>query len=160
MEPLEVPLRFNALGMRQSGRISLLLVGIVTLVIVGVLLVMVFGKDSPTTVTTRWFNALATGDAKTAAAESYMQDNTQDQLEQKWDRTLNVVAPYYRFRWQVLSESIADDKTAAVNIFIWKDALNPSTYEERYGIPLIKVDGEWKVDLAGVPREMFPGLPR
>lgn len=146
--------------MRQSGKVNFLVVAVAAIAVIGGTLAVVMGGDSPTTVTNKFMVALATGDVDTLTEVSYMPDSSEEETRAAWDRTVNVVAPYYRFRWKTLSQSRADEKTASVDLWVWRDAMSPSTYEEKFGIPLVKEGRTWKVDVRGVPREMFPGLPR
>ena len=40
------------------------------------------------------------------------------------------------------------------------DADHPGAYEELYELPMVKVGDDWKVDVRGISREFYPGLPR
>jgi len=144
---------------RRAGRVNFLAVlGILGILIIGVFFVI--GGESASSVASRFFTALARGDAKALANVSYMPGLAPAEIEKKWEYTTQVVAPHYPFRWEVVNESRADETNAAVTIKMWKNFGDSGSYDERFGVPMVRQDGKWLVDVRGIPRKMFPGLPR
>lgn len=144
---------------RRAGRINVLaLFGILSILVVGVLFFV--GGESATSVASRFLTALAQGNSKELARLSYMPGLDQAEIERQWAYTTDVVAPHYTFRWEVMNETRADPQNAAVSIKMWKNYADPGSYDERFGMPMVKQNGRWLVDVRGLPRKMFPGLPR
>jgi len=145
--------------MNRSGRVSLVgLFGlIVVIVAVGILF---FGRESLTTVGGRFMGALAKGDVDTLTKMTYLGNKSQEDIRKQWDFACNKAAKYYNFRWKIVAAGQADEKSGSVRMQVVRSADNPSSYEENFQLPLIKVGDEWKVDVKGISREMYPALPR
>lgn len=121
---------------------------------------MLSGGESPTTAVNRFMTALARADVETLTRMSYLPGLEEADVRNQWDRSVNVVGPHYRFRWQTLTQTMSDSDRANVQIWVWRNALSPGNFEEEFGVPLRRVDGEWKIDVRGISRGVFPGLPR
>jgi hypothetical protein len=135
----------------------------VLLGLVGAVLAAVFvlgGGESPSVAVNRFMIALARGDVETLTRMSHMPGESEESVRRQWDRAVNVVGPYYRFRWQVLTQTVPDERTANVQLWVWRNAASPGAFEEKFGIPLVRVDGDWRIDVRGINRGMFPGMPR
>ncbi|HVL39521.1 MAG TPA: hypothetical protein VM328_09045 [Fimbriimonadaceae bacterium] len=145
--------------MRESGRLSLLPVLGVIFAIVIVALLFVSGEN-PSTAAREFMNALATSDIETLTKRSYIEGNSREEIKKKWEFTMNEVAPYYRFAWQVRSHKQVADDQATVNLGFVRGVGSLSAYEEKFELPMVRKDGEWLVDLRGIERKKFPGLPR
>lgn len=150
--------RVKRCGMKRSGRASLVVVVAVALVAAVVVLFMMAG-ESPSGVASKFLTSLAKGDLKTVSELSYMEGLSQEQIRQKWDETYSVTK-HWLFAFAIADSSEQDERNATVRLKWVKSAMNPSAYEEKYELPLIKVDGKWKVDVRGMSREMYPSLPR
>lgn len=135
----------------------ILLAPLALLVVVGLLM---FSEESPEVATNKFLVALAKADTKTLARVSHMEGISEPELEKKWDKTVNQVAKHFIFTWRVVASSQASPERASVDLQFTKNLDNPSSYEEKFGIPLEKIDGKWKVLVSELDREMFPGLPR
>lgn len=146
--------------MNRHGRVSL--VSILAIVAVALFaFVLLFSRESLSTIGARFMTALATHDVDTLTKMSYMGEGVaQDEIRKKWEFAVNDAGKYYRFRWRVLGATQASEKDAMIRLEIMRNSDNPATYEEKYQLPLIKVGDEWKVYVRGINREMFPGLPR
>lgn len=145
--------------MRRRGRANWLVVlGLIGVVVIVVLFLI--GGRSATSVAAEFMSALGKHDVAKLTELSYMDGDTPEQVRKKWEYTTQVAAPYYRFKWQFLGESSAAPDTSAVRLWVWRDAQSPASYEEKFEIPMVKVDGKWKVDVRGLNRLMYPGLPR
>lgn len=157
-------MRFNTDSMTkrkrwQAGRVNVLAIGgIVCLALI--VFVLFAGRESTATVGARFMTALAKGDVDTLTQMSFMGDETPDQVRKQWDYTVHGVGQYYRFRWHITGTSQANDNTAAVLLQVARNADTPSAYDENYQLPLVKVNGGWKVDVRNISRDMFPALPR
>lgn len=121
---------------------------------------MLSGGESPTTAVNRFMTALAKGDVDTLTRMSHLPGREESDIRAQWDRAVNVVGPYYRFRWQTLTQTMPDRDSANVQIWVWRNALSPGNFEEKFGVPLKRVEGEWKIDVRGINRGVYPGLPR
>lgn len=146
-------------SMRQSGRINVvaLIGGFIALVFAAALSIS-FLKESPGTVTGKFLTALAKGDVDTLTNLTYGGTMSKEEVKKEWEFSLSV-SKYYRFRWSVVAESTADDKSASVRTQIARN-LGPNSYDENFGIPLVQDKGGWKVDVKGMSRSIFPSLPR
>lgn len=145
--------------MKQSGRASLMTIAAIVAVLLVVGL-MFLGKESVTSVGDRFLKALYFGDVETLTKMSYLGNDTEDQMRKKWDFAVNRAGKYYLFAYRITGGKQVSDDTAQVTMQFIKDAANPGSYEEKYEIPLVKVGNEWKVDVKGMNRTIYPALPR
>ncbi len=145
-------------SMKVRGRASLLLILCVAaaLLVVGVLL---FSKEGVTTSATRFMSALAQGDVKTLSDNSFMDGVSKEDLTKRWEKTVKV-GEHYMFRWHILSEAQSDDNNASVRVAVMRNANSESSYDENFGLALVKKDGKWLIDVKQLSRQMYPGLPR
>jgi len=145
--------------MNRSGRVSI--VGLVCLV--GVVLfgaVFLLGRESLSVVGGRFMDALARGDVDTLTKMTYLGNETQEDIHKQWEFTCNTAGRYYNFFYHITAASQADPKSGSVQMQVTRDAANPGAYEENFQLPMVKVGDEWKVDVRGISREMYPSLPR
>jgi hypothetical protein len=147
--------------MKRAGRISLVLAAVVVVAILAVIaLVTLTRTESPETVAHDFMNALVMGDADTLAKLSYMDPDTPEQIRSKWDFTVHKAGPHYRFVWEPRGSVEPDSENAAVRIGVYRNVLRERELADPYELPLVKVNGHWKVDVRAINREMYPGLPR
>ena len=145
--------------MRQSGRVNVVaLLGTFIAVVFAGALAFSFLKESPSAVTSKFLNALSKGDIETLTATTYGGNLSKEEVRKEWDFALQV-SKYYRFKWQITAESTPDENSASVKTQISRN-FGPNSYDENFGIPLIKDNGSWKVDVKGMSRIIFPNLPR
>jgi len=143
----------------QAGRVNVLLLGAIGSVVL-ILLVLFFGKESLSSVGVRFMSALAKGDVDTLTDMSYLGSEPKDSIRKKWDFAVNKVGKYYHFAWKVTSANQADANSGAVRLSVMRNVDSGGSYEENFQLPLVRTDGQWKVDVKNISREMFPGLPR
>jgi hypothetical protein len=147
----------------RAGRVhwfTLLIVGLAAVFVVGALLLTLFSGGTPTGSGAKFMNALANGDAEQLTELSHIDGRSEDQIRKGWEYAVKVAGPHYRFRWQVVSESKPSDDEAMVLLKVWRNAVRVDSYDERFQLPMLRIDGKWKVDVRGISREMYPGLPR
>lgn len=145
--------------MRRSGRASLLAI-LATLSAVVVVALLFFGSESAQSVGSRFMSCLAKGDVDGLTKLSYMEGKTPEEIKEKWAYATQKVAPFYRFVWRPVSSTDIDKDTANVKVEVVTDALSGQSYPEFFELPMRKVDGQWKVEVGGIDRKMYPGLPR
>ena len=117
------------------------------------------GQKSPAETGSRFMDALARGDVDALVKTSYVPGESPEDLRKQWAFTVGNPGKHYLFHWEITSSNTVDDDTANVKLSVQRN-LGPGSYDENYGLPLHKVNGEWKVDASGISREMYPGLPR
>lgn len=145
--------------MRRSGKANWLIVtGLLGVVLIAVVLVL--GRQSPSTAANRFMTALATGDVETLTELSVMENDTRESIRQKWDYATKVAGPHYRFTWTTISETISGPDTATVTMLVIRNYDDPASYEERMQLPMLRRDGQWKVDVRAINRKLYPALPR
>jgi hypothetical protein len=144
--------------MKRSGRTSIVIIVTVALV-AGVIGLFLLAGESPTGVAGRFLTSLAKGDTKTLASLSYMGDLPPDKVEEAWKNTYEV-SKYWKFAYSISGSNEQDSNNATVKLQWVKGADNPSAFEEKYELPLVKKDGKWLVDVRGISRDMYPALPR
>lgn len=144
----------------RRGRVSLVaLFGVVALALFA--FVLIFSRESLSSVGSRFMSALAAHDVDTLTKMTYLGDDAKpEDIRKKWDYAVNTVGKYYRFRWIPVAATQASENSAAIRIQVLRNSDSSGTYEENFQLPLVKVGSEWKVDVRGINREMFPGLPR
>lgn len=144
--------------MKRAGRVSfLMLVGIVA--VVGVIVLLFFGRANPTAAASQFMEALAKGDVPTLTRLSHMEGRTPEQVREAWEFTTSVPGKHYRFVWNFTGQFQPNDTTATVSMRVWRN-FGPAAFDEKFELPLVKKDGQWKVDVREINREMYPGLPR
>lgn len=124
------------------------------------LAVLMFGRESLSTVGTRFMTALGRGDVDTLTNMTYLGNSSKEEVRKQWDFAVNVAGKYYNFKYRITSAAANDEKSGAVNMQVIKNSEQPGSYEEVFQLPLVKVNDEWKVDVKGISREMYPALPR
>lgn len=127
--------------------------------IVAAVLIFVLASAGPQGVAQEFLIALANQDTKGLVRTSYLEGLDDEKAAKEWEKTLDR-AEYYRFTWQMKSSVVSSDTTASVAIDFYRNAARASGYAENYAIPMLKINGKWKVDVRQINRTMFPGLPR
>lgn len=144
--------------MKRRGRINLIVaIGALGVVVIGLFLFL--AQESPATAANRFMVALAKGDVP-QLMESSFYDGDRENLRKQWDFATGVAGTYYRFSWRILNTVNSDSRNASVDMFVWRNATSPMTFEERFQLPMVRVDGQWKVDIKSVSRKLYPALPR
>ncbi|MEZ5163272.1 MAG: hypothetical protein R2688_05885 [Fimbriimonadaceae bacterium] len=123
-----------------------------------VLALFAFSGQTAQGQTAKFFDALARGDAKELAATSYVEGRSQEEIEQEWAKAVER-AKYFRFSWFVRSSVNHGPDQATVRLG-YTPNYYPGSYDENYQVDVMKVDGQWKVHLPSLSREMYPFLPR
>lgn len=131
----------------------------VVVAVIALVVLLFMGQKSPQETGSRFMDALARGDVDGLVQTSFVPGKSSEELRKDWEFTTKTVAKYYRFRWKITSSNVVNDESATVRLAVERN-YGPGSYEENYGLPLLKVNGEWKVDASGISREMYPGLPR
>lgn len=142
-----------------SGKVHWLTVAVLV-ALVAVIGLLFFSKESPAVNGSKFMIALAAGDAKTLTQYSHMPGRTPQEIEAKWKYATEVVSPHYFFAWRIIDTQISGPESATVKMDIVRDVMGPSSFPEKFELPLTKVNGVWKVDVSRVDRKLYPGLPR
>lgn len=144
---------------KQSGRISVITI----LVLAGTLAIIAIfalSRESIQSVGSRFMSALSRHDVDTLTDLSYAGNQTKEEIRKKWDYAVNVAGQHYYFTWRATSSKEANADNGAVQLSVSRNANQPGSYEENFQLPMVKVNNDWKVDVTGISRDMFPGLPR
>lgn len=147
---------------RVSARISLIaLLGLLGLAFLFAYVVFFgFGSRSPEQAMSEFMTALAERDIE-RLMEVTVIDRPYKPLREQWDFCLNVAARGLPFAWRTGDARQLSENRAYVEVFMIEFSVGGAKEsDEPYRIPLVRDGGRWKVDLAGVPRDFFPGLPR
>jgi hypothetical protein len=146
-------------SMKQSGRTSVMVlitgVGVIILAII-----FFFSSESLESIGGRFMTALATGDVDTLSKMSYLGKESPDQVKKEWEFATKTAGLHYVFVWRITSALQSDANSGSVRMQVTRNADKPGAYEESYQLPMTKVDGDWKIDVQGISREMYPALPR
>lgn len=159
LEPGPDALRFNSQAMRrQGGRVSFVgLLAVVGAVIIGALLL--FTKEGPAVNGGRFMDALARGDVQKLTELTYLGKKAPDAIRSDWELTTRI-GKHYIFRWRIVDAKESGPTTGALRVMVERNLLSGGSYEEAFGLPMVKENGKWLVDVAGINREMYPALPR
>lgn len=145
--------------MRERGGASIITIaGIVSVLLV--VAIFFFTKPTPAAAGGEFMDALVRGDTATLTELSYMQKDTPEEIRKKWDYVFENVAKHYRFQWAPVNSKLLSDDRGTVVILVEKDFGTPGSYPQKFELPMVMENGEWKVDVRSISREMFPGLPR
>jgi hypothetical protein len=145
--------------MKQSGRVSLLALGslVCVVIIVGLLF---FSRESPSAAGTRFMIALQDHDVDTLTKMSKMDKTSEADIRKQWDFAVNTAEKYYQFAFKIEGSAQSSESTASVKVRMIHDSDHPGSYDELTELPMIKDNGEWKVDVRGLSREFYNCLPR
>lgn len=144
--------------MKRAGRAHwLTIAGILSVFVVAGL--FFFGKDAATTTAADFMSALAKGDVETLTELSLFPGATKEELKEKWRYTVKEVGPHYFFAWNIVAVTRSDENNAAARMKVIRN-LDRGGYEENIQLPMVKENGEWKVDVRAINRALYPGLPR
>ena len=122
--------------------------GVLGLLAIGLILLML--RQSPEEAAREFMNALAKGDVAKLTEMSYLPDPAKP-VEEQWKDTFEKHAKNYVFAWKM---------EGSVKILIVEIRVPDLHENDVANLPLIKRDGEWKIDLRSLTRTFFPGLPR
>lgn len=142
-----------------SGKVHWLTIAVVAAlaVVIGLLF---FSKESPAVNGSKFMFALQEGDVKALTALSHMPGRAPEEIEKQWKYATEVVSPHYFFAWRVTDSQTAGPDSATVRMDVVRDVLSPSSFSEKFELPLTRVNGVWKVDVSRIDRKLYPGLPR
>lgn len=145
--------------MKIAGRASpVLIMGVLSVVVfVGVLFT---GGGTPTSTASSFMVALGKRDIDTLVELSALDGKTPEELREAWKYSTETVGKHYRFAFNILASREANETTSTVTMHVFRNADMSSTYAEKFELPLVKVDGKWLVEVRGINRQMYPGLPR
>lgn len=141
--------------MKQSGRASILVI-VAALCALGITGLLLFSSPSPKQVANEFMIALAKGDVDGLLRLGYLGNDTEKEAREKWEFATKVAGPYFRFKWTIGGMSQPDPESASVEIML--DTGTGSA--EKFEMALLRIDGQWRVDVREINRSMYPGLPR
>lgn len=147
------------LRMRQSGRVNVIAI-LAVVAVAMVLVVIFFSKQSLSTAGGEFMDALTRGDVDKLTELSVVGNETPDEIKKQWQFATQVAGRNYSFKWRVTGETQSSDTSGAVQLSVERNFGSGGSYEQNYALPMVKVGGQWKVDVANVSREMYPGLPK
>lgn len=145
--------------MRRAGRVNILAI-VAAVCAIAILGLFFMGRESLNSVGARFMTALAKHDVKTLSAMTFLDGSTPEEVEKQWDFAVNTAGKHYLFVWNITGATQATDTQGTVRMQVVRNAQSPSAFEEKFELPLVKVDGQWKVDVRNISRELFPALPR
>jgi hypothetical protein len=120
----------------------------------------IFAGASPTSAASDFLLALQSKDVDRLTELSYVPDGHKEELRKQWEFTTKTATPYYRFAWAVQHSKQISDEQAVVVVRIVKNSDNESSYDEQFELPMVKADGQWRVDVYRLSRTIHPALPR
>jgi len=146
-------------SMKQSGRISPVALGSLFCVLCVVVL-MLFSRESAASAGARFMEALQHHDVDTLTQMTKMDGASEADIHKQWDFAVNNAEKYYAFGYKVEGASQSGKDNASVKISMIRDIDHPGSYEEQTELPMVKVNGDWKVDVRATSRDFFNCLPR
>lgn len=145
--------------MNQSGRVSFItLLGAASVILIVTLLLL--SRESLSSVGGRFMSALARKDVEALTKLTHLGNRSPEEIRKQWDFTVNTAGKYYNFQYRVVSATQSDANSASVKLQVVRNSDQQSSFDENFQLPLIKVGEEWKVDVRGISRDFYPGLPR
>ena len=152
------PLRLNYRLMKRSGRVSpLVIIGIICILLIVPLFVV--AKKDPGAAAADFLTALGQGDVDKLAQLSVIGGADEAKRKEMWQTTMKR-SRHYLFVWRITNvvKNTPDSAVATLD-FRRNVQLRMGQDSEKFELPLIKKDGDWKVDVQSMDRAMFPGLP-
>jgi hypothetical protein len=145
--------------MRRSGRINVVAI-IAVFAVLMLVVVLFFSKQSLSNAGGQFMDALARGDVDKLTSLSLVGNEGSDQIKKQWEFATQTAGKNYSFRWNITSEDQVDPNDGSVKLQVERNVGNGSSYPENFALPMVKVDGLWKVDVANISRDMYPGMPK
>ena len=145
--------------MKLSGRVNtntLIFAGLAVLVAMVVLIVTT--KRGPSTSAAEFLQALAATDAEKVAELSIIDDDDYETRLKKWQATLDRTQ-YYLWSYKILNTVPTSETSAAVKVEVIKNPTASSPVIDKFELYMEKRDGQWKVVVPSISREMYPSLP-
>ena len=133
-------------------------VGVFGALIVAFLLL--FSKEGPEIVASKFMSALVEGNPDKLTALSYYPDGSKGGLREQWQFSTQVAGKLYVFAWKIKFAKQADENSAGVAMDVIRNAQSQMSYPENYQLPLVKHEGKWLVDVRSISREMYPAMPK
>jgi hypothetical protein len=144
--------------MRNSGRVNLFaLFAVVAVVMIAI--VVFFSKSSPGTAGGAFMDALVRGDVNELTNLSYISNTDPSEIKKEWTFATQVAGKHYNFAWTITA-STAQGDSGSVQLSVQRNFGTPGAYPENFALPMTMVNGQWKVDVANLSRELYPGLPK
>lgn len=146
--------------MKRAGKVSpLVILGV--LGFVGILAVLLLTRTgtSPAQRVSQFFTALGKADIDTVLESSTFGERPDEEMRPKWEQCLER-SKYYRFAMQIKETTYTNDEEATVAVDMYQNVTNVNIASKRFQIPVVKINGEWKVDARSLTRQAYPALPR
>lgn len=145
--------------MKRTGRPSILaIIGLICLIIIVPILFM-SGRTAESTAQD-FMIALADGNPDKLAQLSVIGNFDEAKRKQLWEQTLNR-SEHYRFAWRISNSTQISPDKYAVELQLRRNLqLKMGQSENKFTLPVRKVEGQWKVDVHAMDRDIYPGLPR
>ena len=143
----------------RSGKTSVIVIVVVASLLTFAGLSML-GGERPIGVVAKFLDALSKKDYETLARLSNAPGFTEEELREEWKRSTTVAGLYFQFLYQIQSETYPTEESAVVLVSFTPEAGSEVSNERRLEVPVSKIDGEWKVDVLALNRDIYPGLPR
>jgi hypothetical protein len=135
----------------------IILIGALGLILIPIIMFML--GQSPQSAANDFMAALAKGNVDKLTEMSYLPDPERP-LKEQWKETFDLYAKDYVYGWEMGSTQKMGSDRAVVKVTI-VEFRGPEMHEnDTVNLPLVKKDGEWKVDIRDLTRTFFPGLPR
>ena len=145
--------------MKRAGRISpiVIVIGICILLVIPIIFV---SSKGPANYAVDFMTALGKGDVNTLADLSIIGNDDLEQRKKDWEKTISYGKNYY-YTWRVTNAVENTPDSAAVELQMRQNLqINMGKDENKFELPMRKVDGKWKVDVGSMDRSIYPALPR
>lgn len=144
-------------AMKRHGKANWVIIASLVSVLV-LVAVLVSASKGPGGAATEFMTGLSYADAAKLARVSAIGQDDEATRRAKWQQTL-ARGKHYLFVWKMLETVNTGKDRAVAKVLIVRNATLPNAFDEKVEIPLVKKDEGWKVDVAGINREIFPALP-
>jgi hypothetical protein len=122
--------------------------------------ISLFSATGPEANAKAFMSALAAGDAETLTRLSSSKGMRPETLLDQWKFTTGTAAKYFSFRWSFDAITSERDDTATVKFSILHFVGQYGSQTDKFELPMVREDGQWKVAVNQLSRNLFPGLPR
>ena len=145
--------------MKQAGRIHWLVI-VACAALVAILALAFLAGPSAGSTAGDFLRALQAGNVDRLTELSNVPKGEEAKLRKQWEFCIHAATPYYNFLWRSSFTKKITDEAEVVHIKLFKNADKPGSYDEDFEIPMVKVDGRWKVDIYRLTSKLYPALPR
>lgn len=139
---------------KRAARFSPVLLFILAASFAVIAIIISRGTTPPDVAANRFFYAMATRNVDDLMKYGYYPDADEAFIRRQWEYALTIAGRHYLFSWDMRGTVSETEDHAIVRVDFLRQWAEPGD------VSLVKVDGQWKVDVFSISRDLYPALPK